>query len=60
MGRSSRSKRVWFIVVPGTGVLDIAGPWEVLGHANDVLGRPAYQLEAVGPRAPAVESRSGR
>ena len=59
MGRSSRSKRVWFIVVPGTGVLDIAGPWEVLGHANDVLGRPAYQLEAVGPRAPAVETRHG-
>jgi len=59
VGRSSRSKRVWFIVVPGTGVLDIAGPWEVLGHANDVLGRPAYQLEAVGPRAPAVETRHG-
>ncbi len=59
MGRSGRSKRVWFIVVPGTGVLDIAGPWEVLGHANDVLGRPAYQLEAVGPRAPAVETRHG-
>jgi len=59
VGRSSRSKRVWFIVVPGTGVLDIAGPWEVLGHANDVLGRPAYQLEAVGPRALAVETRHG-
>jgi len=59
VGRSGRSKRVWFIVVPGTGVLDIAGPWEVLGHANDVLGRPAYQLEAVGPRAPAVETRHG-
>ena len=39
MGRAT--KRVWFLVVPGTGVLDIAGPWEVLGHANDVLGRPA-------------------
>ena len=52
-------KRVWFLIVPGTGVLDVAGPWEVLGHANDVLGRPAYQMEAVGPRAPAVQTRHG-
>ena len=57
MGR--RAKRVWFLVAPGTGVLDIAGPWEVLGHANDVLGRAAYELELVGPRAPAVRTRHG-
>ena len=53
------AKRVWFLVAPGTGVLDIAGPWEVLGHANDVLGRAAYELELVGPRAPAVKTRHG-
>jgi len=53
------TKRVWFLVVPGTGVLDIAGPWEVLGHANDVLGRPAYDLSLVGPRAPAATTRHG-
>lgn len=57
MGR--RAKRVWFLVAPGTGVLDIAGPWEVLGHANEVLGRAAYGLEVVGPRAPAIETRHG-
>jgi len=45
--------------VPGTGVLDIAGPWEVLGHANDVLGRPAYQLEVLSPGAAAVRTRYG-
>jgi transcriptional regulator GlxA family with amidase domain len=54
-----RVKRVWFLVAPRTGVLNIAGPWEVLGHANDVLGRVAYQLEAVGPRGPAVQTRHG-
>jgi transcriptional regulator GlxA family with amidase domain len=54
-----RAQRVWFLVAPGTGVLDIAGPWEVLGHANDVLGRAAYELELVGPRAPAVRTRHG-
>ena len=57
MGR--RGKRVWFLVAPGTGVLDVAGPWEVLGHANDVLGRAGYELALVGPRAPAVETRHG-
>ncbi|HZL20608.1 MAG TPA: GlxA family transcriptional regulator [Polyangia bacterium] len=57
VGRAS--KRVWFLVAPGTGALNIAGPWEVLGHANDVLGRAAYRLELVGPRRPAVRTRHG-
>src|SRR6185436_221083 len=59
MAMTSRSKRVWFGLLPGTGLLNIAGPWEVLGHANDVLGRTAYQLEVLGPRAPSVETRHG-
>ena len=53
------AKRVWFLVVPRTGILDITGPWEVLGHANDVLGRTAYELELVGPRAPVVPTGHG-
>jgi transcriptional regulator GlxA family with amidase domain len=54
-----RAQRVWFLVASGTGVLDLAGPWEVLGHANDVLGRVAYDLEVVGPRGPTVRTRYG-
>lgn len=46
MGNSTRS--VWVLVSARTGLLNVAGPWEVLGHANDVLGRQAYQLQAVG------------
>lgn len=57
MGRSS--KRVWFLIAPQTGLLNISGPWEVLGHANDVLGRAAYVLEPVGPTAPAIRTRHG-
>jgi transcriptional regulator GlxA family with amidase domain len=53
------AKRVWFLVLPRTGILDIAGPWEVLGHANEVLGRVAYRLEAVGPSAPVAQTRHG-
>ena len=56
---SRRAKRVWFLVAPRTGLLNISGPWEVLGHANEVLGRVAYKLELVGPSGPAVPTRHG-
>jgi transcriptional regulator GlxA family with amidase domain len=52
-------KRVWFIVSPRTGLVSLAGPWEVLAHTNDILGRAAYQLEAVGPSAPIARSKYG-
>ncbi|HVZ34712.1 MAG TPA: GlxA family transcriptional regulator [Polyangiaceae bacterium] len=55
----SRSKRVWFALVPGTGLLNIAGPWEVLGHSNDVLGRSAYELELLGPGGPSALTGHG-
>jgi transcriptional regulator GlxA family with amidase domain len=59
-GRMSGSvRRVWFLVPPRTGLLNVAGPWEVLGHANDVLGRAAYELEAFGTRAPELGTRHG-
>lgn len=50
-------KRVWFLVVPRVGALNIAGPWEVFGHANDLLGRTAYQTELFGTQAPTVTTR---
>jgi transcriptional regulator GlxA family with amidase domain len=56
---ATRSKRVWFALVPGTGMLNIAGPWEVLGHTNDVLERTAYELELVGPRGPSALTGHG-
>jgi transcriptional regulator GlxA family with amidase domain len=53
------AKVVWFLAAPGTGVLNVAGPWEVLGHANEVLGRGAYQLELVGPCGSTLHTRHG-
>jgi transcriptional regulator GlxA family with amidase domain len=53
------AKRVWFLVVPGTGSLNITGPWEVLGHVNTLLGWIAYDLTLVGPSAPALPTRHG-
>lgn len=40
-------------------MINLAGPWEVLGHANDMLGREAYVLQAFGPSAPATRTRFG-
>lgn len=51
--------RVWFLVLPRTSMLDVAGPWEVFGHANDLLGREAYELQAFGPGAPEMPTRYG-
>lgn len=52
-------RRVWFLVLPGIGTLGVAGPWEVLGFTNDVLGRVAYEMEAVGPGGPLAATRHG-
>ena len=56
--RRSR-KHVWFFVAPGAELLDIAGPWEVLQHANGVLGRTAYEVELYGPGGPELRTRHG-
>lgn len=55
----SSSRRVWFLVVPGSDLLDLGGPWEVLGHANDILGRVAYERELRGPSGPTAQTRHG-
>lgn len=52
-------QRVWFLVSPRTGMLNVAGPWEVLGHTNDVLDRTAYELEALGTSGPELSTRHG-
>lgn len=55
----NRTKRVCFFVVPSSDVLDLAGPWSVFGHANDVLGRQAYELSVRGPLSGRVRTRHG-
>ncbi|HWO25287.1 MAG TPA: DJ-1/PfpI family protein [Kofleriaceae bacterium] len=55
----SPSRRVWFLVVPGSDLLDLSGPWEVLGHANDILGHVAYERELRGPGGPTAQTRHG-
>ncbi|HVZ70883.1 MAG TPA: GlxA family transcriptional regulator [Polyangia bacterium] len=52
-------KRVWFFVVPRVSLLDVAGPWEVFGHANNILERDAYEMEAFGTDGPTSRTRFG-
>jgi transcriptional regulator GlxA family with amidase domain len=56
---SPSTKNVWFLVVPRTSLINLAGPWEVLGHANDLLGHEAYRLQVFGPSAPTIQTRFG-
>jgi transcriptional regulator GlxA family with amidase domain len=53
------NKRIWFLLTPRIGVVSFSGPWEVFCHANDLLGRTAYRLEARGPSAPVLPTRFG-
>ena len=53
------AKKVWFLVVPGAELLDVSDPWEVFGHANDLLGWSAYQQVITGPSSPTVCTRHG-
>lgn len=55
----SSPKTIWFLVVPRTSMINVAGPWEVFGHANDLSGREVYRLEIYGPGAPATPTRFG-
>lgn len=50
---------VWFLVFPDAEILDLAGPWSAFGYANEVLGRPAYQLGLASPCPSAVKTRHG-
>src|SRR5690606_32035177 len=50
---------LWILVAPGSGLLNLAGAWEVFSHANDVLGRRAYDLRVFGPVGPSITTGHG-
>jgi transcriptional regulator GlxA family with amidase domain len=52
-------RRVWLLVLPNTGLLNVANPWEVLAHTNELLGTTAYELSLFGPRSPALRTSHG-
>jgi transcriptional regulator GlxA family with amidase domain len=50
---------VWVVTFPGSEMLDLSGPWEVLSHSNEVLGYEAYSLQLVTPLGGEVRTRHG-
>ena len=54
-----RTRQVWFVVFPGSEVLDLVGPWSVLGYANEVAGREVYKLHLAAPLSGEIRTRHG-
>ena len=54
-----RVRQVWLVVCPGSELLDLSGPWAVLGYANEVKGRQAYATRLVAPLSGDVRTRHG-
>lgn len=56
-GVKRQPQKVWFVTFPGAELLDLAGPWSVFGHANEIVGRKAYALTIVSPLGGNVGTR---
>lgn len=54
-----RPRRVWFIVCPGSELLDLSGPWAVLGYANEVMAREVYTPLLISPLGGDTRTRHG-
>lgn len=54
-----RTRQVWFVVFPGSEVLDLAGPWSVLGYANEVVGQQVYATHLVAATGGEIRTRHG-
>jgi transcriptional regulator GlxA family with amidase domain len=54
-----RTRQVWFVVFPGSEVLDLAGPWSVLGYANEVVGQQVYTMHLVTSTGSEIRTRHG-
>jgi transcriptional regulator GlxA family with amidase domain len=54
-----RARQIWFIVFPGSELLDVAGPWSVLGYTNEVMEREVYRLHLTSPRGGDTRTRHG-
>lgn len=54
-----RTQQVWFLVFPDSELLDVSGPWSVLGYANEAAGRELYRTRLLTPAGRAVRTRHG-
>src|SRR5262249_53664507 len=54
-----RPRQVWFIVFPGSELLDLSGPWAVLSYTNEVFEREVYKLHLISPLGGETRTRHG-
>jgi transcriptional regulator GlxA family with amidase domain len=54
-----RARKVYFIVFPGSEVLDLSGPWSVLGYTNEAMQREVYALHVISPLGGVTRTRHG-
>lgn len=53
------ARQVWFFLFPGSELLDLSGPWAVLGYANEVMGCEAYTSHLITPLGREARTRHG-
>jgi len=54
-----RTQEVWFLIFPDSELLDVSGPWSVLGYANEATGREMYRTRLLTPAGGPVRTRHG-
>lgn len=54
-----RVRQVWFVVFPGSELLDLCGPWAVLGYTNEVMQREMYRTHLISPLGGDTRTRHG-
>jgi hypothetical protein len=54
-----RTQQVWILVFPDSELLDVSGPWSVLGYANEAVGREVYRTRLLTPAGGEVRTRHG-
>ena len=52
-------RHVWFVVFPESELLDLAGPWAVLGYTNEVMGKRVYATYLVTAVTGEIRTRHG-
>jgi transcriptional regulator GlxA family with amidase domain len=56
---TGRVRQVWFVMCPGAELLDLAGPWAVLGYANELMRRRLYITQLITPSGKEIRTRHG-
>jgi putative intracellular protease/amidase len=57
--KESGGRNVAILIFPGVQIIDYTGPWEVLGHAQSVNGKPAFHMYTVSDSTDPITTSMG-